>query len=76
MRRGGVVLEALDTVVSDAADRAEQAAPGQRIDAVVWNELLSRTGQGARLSVTGLAAPTRPARIPPFDAGGPVESLG
>jgi hypothetical protein len=140
VHRGGVVLETLDTVVSDAADRAEQAAPGQGIDAVVWDELLSRTGQGAKLSVTshcgrehrgpgrglhlghhrargglrggrggprrlgpgrelaaaagrqrrgrrargagrpagraGLAAPTRPARIPPFDAGGPVESLG
>jgi len=52
VRRGGVVLETLDTVVSDAADRAEEAAPGQGIDAVVWDELLSRTGQGARLSVT------------------------
>ncbi len=52
VHRGGVVLETLDTVVSDAADRAEQAAPGQGIDAVVWDELLSRTGQGAKLSVT------------------------
>jgi uncharacterized hydrophobic protein (TIGR00271 family) len=52
VRRGGIVLETLDTVVSDAADRAEAAAPGEGIDAVVWDELLTRTGQGARLSVT------------------------
>ena len=51
-QRGGIVLEALDTVVSDAADRAEEAAPGEGVDAVVWDELLARTGQGARLSVT------------------------
>ena len=52
VRHGGIVLETLDTVVSDAADRAEAAAPGQGVDAVVWEELLDRTGQGARLSVT------------------------
>ena len=52
VRRGGIVLETLDTVISDAADRAEEAAPGEGVDAVVWDELLSRTGQGARLSVT------------------------
>jgi uncharacterized hydrophobic protein (TIGR00271 family) len=50
--RGGMVLETLDTVVSRAADRAEAAAPGEGVDAVVWDELLARTGQGARLSVT------------------------
>lgn len=51
-RYGGIVLEALDTVISDAADRAEKAAPGEGVDAVVWDELIARTGQGARLSVT------------------------
>ena len=48
----GSSLETLDTVLSDAADRAEEAAPGEGVDAVVWDELLARTGQGARLSVT------------------------
>ena len=46
-QRGGIVLETLDTVVSDAADRAEEAAPGEGVDAVVWDELLARTGAGA-----------------------------
>ena len=51
-RSGGIVLETLDTVVSEAAERAEQAAPGEGVDAVVWAELLARTGQSARLTVT------------------------
>lgn len=50
-QHGGIVLETLDTVVSAAADRAEKAAPGEGVDAVVWDELIARTGQGARLSV-------------------------
>jgi uncharacterized hydrophobic protein (TIGR00271 family) len=51
-QHGGIVLETLDTVVSDAAERAEEAVPGEGLDAVVWDELLDRTGQGARLSAT------------------------
>jgi len=51
-RNGGIVLEQLDTVISDAATEAERRAPGEGIDAVVWDELLARTGQDARLSVT------------------------
>lgn len=51
-RDGGIDLLPLDTVISAAADRAEEAAPGEGADAVVWAELLARTGQDARLSVT------------------------
>src|SRR4051794_39515391 len=42
-REGGIVLENLDTVVSRAADEAERRAPGEGIDAIVWDELLNRT---------------------------------
>lgn len=49
---GGITLEALDTAVSDAADRAEEAAPGEAADAVVWQELVSRTGEESRLTWT------------------------
>jgi uncharacterized hydrophobic protein (TIGR00271 family) len=48
---GGITLENLDTVLSDAADAAEQAAPGQGSDAVVWDELVARTGEDAQLTV-------------------------
>ena len=51
-RAGGVTLEAIDTSLSDAADAAEKAAPGDPADAVIWDELVSRTGEESRLSVS------------------------
>jgi uncharacterized hydrophobic protein (TIGR00271 family) len=54
-RAGGITLEQIDTALSDAADKAEEAAPGDGADAVVWEELLSRTGEESRLNVTFLA---------------------
>ncbi|MGH3631751.1 MAG: DUF389 domain-containing protein [Sciscionella sp.] len=51
---GGITLEELDTTVSDAADAAERAAPGDGVDAVIWEELLARTGEEAQLSGTFL----------------------
>ncbi|RJQ82409.1 DUF389 domain-containing protein [Amycolatopsis panacis] len=53
-RTGGITLEALDTAVSDAADAAEEAAPGEAADAVVWQELLGRTGEESRVNATFL----------------------
>ncbi|MDQ4115506.1 MAG: DUF389 domain-containing protein [Actinomycetota bacterium] len=52
---GGITLEQLDTVLSDAADAAERAAPGEGADAVVWDELVGRTGEESRLSGSFLA---------------------
>lgn len=52
---GGITLEPLDTVLSDAADAAEVAAPGLAADAVVWDELVARTGDESQLNVTFLA---------------------
>ena len=51
-RAGGVTLEAIDTSLSDAADAAEEAAPGDPADAVIWDELVARTGEESRLSVS------------------------
>jgi uncharacterized hydrophobic protein (TIGR00271 family) len=51
-RAGGVTLETIDTTLSDAADAAEQAAPGDPIDAVIWDEVVARTGEESRLSVS------------------------
>lgn len=53
--RGAITLEQLDTVLSDAADRAEEAAPGDGADAVVWDELIGRTGEDSRLTASFLA---------------------
>ncbi len=49
---GGVTLEAIDTTLSDSADRAEEAVPGDPMDAVVWDEVVARTGEDSRLSIT------------------------
>lgn len=49
---GGVTLEAIDTTLSDAADAAEKAAPGDPTDAVIWEELVARTGEESRLSAS------------------------
>lgn len=49
---GAIDLFPLDTVISRYADRAEEVAPGQGVDAIIWEELLARTGSDARLSVT------------------------
>jgi uncharacterized hydrophobic protein (TIGR00271 family) len=48
---GAITLESLDTVLSDAADAAEEAAPGQGADAVVWDELIAKTGEDSQLTV-------------------------
>jgi uncharacterized hydrophobic protein (TIGR00271 family) len=45
-------LEAIDTTLSDAADAAEKAAPGDPADAVIWDELVARTGEDSGLSVS------------------------
>ena len=41
-RLGAISVEAVETVVSDAAERAEKAAPGHAADALVWEELEAR----------------------------------
>lgn len=52
---GAIVVELLDTVLSNAAEQAERDAPGGPSDAVVWDELLEHTNEEATLSVTFLA---------------------
>src|ERR1700754_4412233 len=59
-RVGGVTLEAIDTTLSDAADTAEKAAPGDPADAVIWDELVARTGEESRLSLSFQAVLTIP----------------
>jgi uncharacterized hydrophobic protein (TIGR00271 family) len=51
-RSGGITLESIDTTLSDAADAAEEAAPGDPVDAVIWDELVARTGEESRFSIS------------------------
>jgi uncharacterized hydrophobic protein (TIGR00271 family) len=50
-RSGGVTLETIDTTLSDLADAAEEEVPGDPNDAIVWDELVARTGEDSRLSI-------------------------
>lgn len=52
---GAITLGSLDTVLSDVANAAAEAAPGDPADAVVWDELIARTGDDSRLTFTFLA---------------------
>ncbi|MGH3765391.1 MAG: DUF389 domain-containing protein [Pseudonocardiaceae bacterium] len=52
---GGITLGSLDTVLSDAADAAAVAAPGDPADALVWDELIARSGGDSQLTLTYLA---------------------
>ena len=47
---GAIVVEALETVVSDAAAAAEERAPGYGADALVWEELEFRAREEATLT--------------------------
>lgn len=51
-RAGGIALTAVDTAVSDAVDAAEEAAPGAGEDAVIWDDLVARSGEDSRLTVS------------------------
>jgi uncharacterized hydrophobic protein (TIGR00271 family) len=53
--RGTIALEYVDTAISDAADAAEKAARGAPADAVVWEQVESRTSEETELSFSFLA---------------------
>jgi uncharacterized hydrophobic protein (TIGR00271 family) len=53
-RDGSIALEEIDSQISDAADRAERAAPGMPGDAVVWEEVESRTSEATELNANFL----------------------
>jgi uncharacterized hydrophobic protein (TIGR00271 family) len=46
---GSIALEQIDSQISEAADRAERAAPGAPSDAVVWEEVETRTSESSEL---------------------------
>jgi uncharacterized hydrophobic protein (TIGR00271 family) len=50
--RGAITLDFIDTVLSTRAYRAEDEAEGDPADAVVWDELASRTREESTLNVT------------------------
>jgi uncharacterized hydrophobic protein (TIGR00271 family) len=53
-RDGSIMVEHVDTVVSAAANRAQDRVPGLGVDAVVWEQIEHTTGEETRLSVAYL----------------------
>jgi uncharacterized hydrophobic protein (TIGR00271 family) len=53
--RGSIAIEELDSAISDAFKEAEKAAPGLPSDAVVWEEVQSRTSEQTELSISFVA---------------------
>ena len=47
---GSIALESIDTALSKGAEKAERASSGSASDAVVWEEVESRTSEEAQLS--------------------------
>ncbi|RDH75098.1 DUF389 domain-containing protein [Mycolicibacterium moriokaense] len=52
--KGAITLDVVDTVLSTRAYRAEEEAAGDPADAVVWDELATRTREESTLNVTFL----------------------
>jgi uncharacterized hydrophobic protein (TIGR00271 family) len=52
---GSIALEQIDSQISDAARRAERAAPGVPSDAVVWEEVEARTSETTEMGGNFLA---------------------
>jgi uncharacterized hydrophobic protein (TIGR00271 family) len=53
--QGSIAIEDVETSISEAAILAEQAAKGSPADAVVWEQVESRTSESAELSFSFLA---------------------
>ncbi len=53
-RAGSIAVETIDIDISQAARTAQRAAPGEGSDAVIWEEVATRTHDDATLSVTYL----------------------
>ncbi|WP_026449403.1 DUF389 domain-containing protein [Actinopolyspora mortivallis] len=54
-RTGEISLTGIDTLESETAEAVERAAPGDAADAVIWEELVTTTGEESRLNGVFLA---------------------
>ncbi len=52
---GMILLDAVDTAIGTLAGQAERDAPGEAADALIWDELVTRTGEDATLTWTFVA---------------------
>ncbi|MFD9865817.1 DUF389 domain-containing protein [Streptomyces niveus] len=55
VERGAIAADEIELCLSRHADRAEEDAPGEGADAVLWDQLMEETHEESTLSVTYLA---------------------
>lgn len=53
--QGMITMEPLDTAIGSLVDQAEGDAPGEGADALIWDELLDRSGEDSTLTGTFVA---------------------
>ncbi|MDK9496891.1 DUF389 domain-containing protein [Streptomyces katrae] len=51
-RSGSIAVENIDLSISTRADRAEEEAPGEAADAVIWEQLAESTHEESTLTIT------------------------
>ncbi|MFE6482019.1 DUF389 domain-containing protein [Streptomyces sp. NPDC057757] len=51
-KTGSIAIENIDLSLSKRADEAEEAAPGEGVDAVLWEQLAEATNEESTLTVT------------------------
>jgi uncharacterized hydrophobic protein (TIGR00271 family) len=54
-KTGSIAVENIDLSLSERADKAEDDAPGEGVDAVLWEQLTDATHEESTLSITYLA---------------------
>src|SRR4051794_40435672 len=52
---GMIILQPLDTAIGALVRKAEDDAPGEGADALIWDELATRTGEDSTLTATFVA---------------------
>lgn len=52
---GTITINAIDTAISHAAERAEDSSPADGSDAVIWEQVIRRSDEESALSVTFVA---------------------
>jgi len=54
-QKGSISWSAVDTAIGANTSRAEEAAPGDAADAVIWDEVIASTGEDSSLTWTFMA---------------------
>jgi hypothetical protein len=69
LEQGMVAHDPVDTAIGYLVEKAEREAPGEGADALIWDELMSRTGEDSTLTVAAVVGDW-------YEAGQSLPQLG